>query len=135
MIIIYSVRRIPVTNQSHNSQHLLTTEPLANRRFKKPNHIQVQHIPPLLSASHAFGAISPPSRRSQVDGFHVVGGQHAALSSALAGARHPAVIDGLTADHQVTFPERDLVCIGRLVVVERPTAALPTGSTLATSVG
>ncbi len=55
---------------------------------------------------------------SQINGFHIVGGQHAVLSRAMNGTGHPTFVDGDAVDDDVAVVERDLVRVLSLVVVD-----------------
>lgn len=58
--------------------------------------------------------------------LHVICRQHAGLSRSLHSAVHPAFIDGLSVDDDVTVTERDLVVVLGHVVVQGPVDALQT---------
>jgi len=55
---------------------------------------------------------------SQINGFYIVGGQHAVLSRAMNGSGHPTLVDRDAVDDDVAVVERDLVRVLSLVVVD-----------------
>lgn len=67
---------------------------------------------------------TPPPPPPLVATLHVICGQHAGLAGPLHGAVHPALVDGLSVDDDVTVTEGDLVVVLRRVVVQRPIDAL-----------
>ena len=62
--------------------------------------------------------------RPLVEALHVVGREHAWFAGPLNGAVHPALIDGLSVDDDITVAEGHLVVVLRCVVVERPVNSL-----------
>lgn len=73
-------------------------------------------------SADVMGAEPPPP--PLVAALHIVGGQHARLAGALHGAVHPALVDGLSVDDDVSVPEGNLVVVLGRVVVQRPEDAL-----------
>lgn len=76
------------------------------------------------SVHHAPDAPLAPDRAPLVAAFHVIGRQHARLAGSLDSAVHPALIDGLGVDDDITIPERDLVVVLSCVVIQRPVHTL-----------
>lgn len=68
----------------------------------------------------------PPQKISVplVATLHVICRQHARLAGPLHGAVHPALIDRLSVDDDITVTEGNLVVVLRRVVVQRPIDAL-----------
>lgn len=58
--------------------------------------------------------------------FHVVGRQHSRLPCPLHGAVHPALIDCLSVDDDVTVPKGDLIVVLGGVVIQCSVNTLPT---------
>ena len=73
---------------------------------RKENHLKTIEMNPLVEA------------------LHVVGGEHAWFAGPLHGAVHPALVDGLSVDDDVTVAEGHLVVVLRWVVVQRPVHSL-----------
>lgn len=59
-----------------------------------------------------------------LDGFDVVGGQHARLAGSLHRPVHPTLVDGLDVDNRVTVFEGNLISVRRRVVVHGPVRLL-----------
>lgn len=67
-----------------------------------------------------------PSTPLLVATLHVVRRQHARLAGSLHGAVHPAFVDWLSVDDDITVPERNLVMVLGCVVVQRSVNTLQT---------
>lgn len=78
--------------------------------------------PPPQSSSSS----SSPTQTSAllVATLHIVCREHARLAGPLHGAVHPALIDGLSIDDDISVAEGNLVVVLRCVVVQRPVDAL-----------
>lgn len=79
------------------------------------------HLP---SSSSSTVPRPPPPPPPLVATLHVISGQHARLAGPLHGSVHPAFIDGLSVDNDITVAEGDFVVVLRCVVVQCPIDAL-----------
>ena len=75
-----------------------------------------------ISTSGISYHIVPPDPL-EIDGLHVVGGEHARLSRPVHRPGHPALVDEGGVDDDVSVPEADLVAVLALVVVHGLVAA------------
>lgn len=53
-----------------------------------------------------------------LDGFHIVGWQHASLASALNGSIHPALVNRLNVHNDVAILEGHLIGVSSRIVVQ-----------------
>lgn len=80
--------------------------------------------PPLLSILSPPPPPPPQTSAPLVATLHIVCWEHARLAGPLHGAVHPALIDGLSIDDDITVAEGNLVVVLRCVVVQCPVDAL-----------
>ena len=72
-------------------------------------------------------------RALTLDRLNVIGWQHASLAGALHSAVHPALVDGLHVDDDITVLEGHLVVVGSRIVIQSTHSLLEWEKTAAKS--